>query len=242
MTTKPNWAQVGADLKTRLLKLEHPSVGIDTLPPESPATVSVEMDADSKLHWQFGVPTGPKGDKGDTGAVGPQGEKGEPGDTGPQGPKGEKGDTGPQGIQGEQGEKGDIGPQGIQGEKGETGAQGERGEKGDGLHVNGQYETYEAMIAAHPTGAKGDAWHIKSTSEVWAWDIDQMMWVNLGPLIGVKGDTGESANEILMEPDPEQYFLQVYGETTGDIVGELVVNEQVLEEDPADLFDEALNS
>lgn len=215
MTTKPNWAQVGADLKTRLLKLEHPSVGIDTLPPESPATVSVEMDADSKLHWQFGVPTGPKGDKGDTGAVGPQGEKGETGDTGPQGPQGDKGD---------QGEKGD------------------RGEKGDGLHVNGQYETYESMIAAHPTGAQGDAWHIKSTSEVWAWDIDQMTWVNLGPLIGVKGDTGPSANEVLMDPDPEQYFLQIYGETSGDIVGELVVNEPLLEEDPVDTFDEALNS
>ena len=215
MTTKPNWAQVGADLKTRLLKLEHPSVGIDTLPPESPATVSVEMDADSKLHWQFGVPTGPKGDKGDPGAVGPQGEKGDTGDTGPQGPQGDKGD---------QGEKGD------------------RGEKGDGLHVNGQYETYESMIAAHPTGAQGDAWHIKSTSEVWAWDIDQMTWVNLGPLIGVKGDTGPSANEVLMDPDPEQYFLQIYGETSGDIVGELVVNEPLLEEDPVDTFDEALNS
>ena len=215
MTTKPNWAQVGADLKTRLLKLEHPSVGIDTLPPESRATVSVEMDADSKLHWQFGVPTGPNGDKGDTGAVGPQGEKGETGDTGPQGPQGDKGD---------QGEKGD------------------RGEKGDGLHVNGQYETYESMIAAHPTGAQGDAWHIKSTSEVWAWDIDQMTWVNLGPLIGVKGDTGPSANEVLMDPDPEQYFLQIYGETSGDIVGELVVNEPLLEEDPVDTFDEALNS
>ena len=215
MTTKPNCAQVGADLKTRLLKLEHPSVGIDTLPPESPATVSVEMDADSKLHWQFGVPTGPKGDKGDTGAVGPQGEKGDTGDTGPQGPQGDKGD---------QGEKGD------------------RGEKGDGLHVNGQYETYESMIAAHPTGAQGDAWHIKSTSEVWAWDIDQMTWVNLGPLIGVKGDTGPSANEVLMDPDPEQYFLQIYGETSGDLVGELVVNEPLLEEDPVDTFDEALNS
>ena len=215
MTTKPNWAQVGADLKTRLLKLEHTSVGIDTLPPESPATVSVEMDAESKLHWQFGVPTGPKGDKGDTGDVGPQGEKGETGDTGPQGPQGDRGD---------QGEKGD------------------RGEKGDGLHVNGQYETYESMIAAHPTGAQGDAWHIKSTSEVWAWDIDQMTWVNLGPLIGVKGDTGPSANEVLMDPDPEQYFLQIYGETSGDIVGELVVNEPLLEEDPVDTFDEALNS
>lgn len=215
MTTKPNWAQVGADLKTRLLKLEHPSVGIDTLPPESPATVSVEMDADSKLHWQFGVPTGPKGDKGD---------------------------IGPQGIRGEKGDTGDTGPQGPQGDKGDHGEKGDRGEKGDGLHVNGQYETYESMIAAHPTGAQGDAWHIKSTSEVWAWDIDQMTWVNLGPLIGVKGDTGPSANEVLMDPDPEQYFLQIYGETSGDIVGELVVNEPLLEEDPVDTFDEALNS
>lgn len=217
MTTKPlpNWKGVGSDMKTRLLKLEHPSVEAETIDESLPASVSVALDEDLKLKWSFGIPKGAKGDKGD---------------------------IGPQGIQGEKGETGETGPQGIQGEKGDTGAQGERGEKGDGLHVNGQYETYEAMIAAHPTGAQGDAWHIKSTSEVWAWDIDKMMWVNLGPLIGVKGDTGESANEILMEPDPEQYFLQIYGETTGDIVGELVVNEQVLEEDPADLFDEALNS
>jgi hypothetical protein len=38
--------------------------------------------------------TGPKGDKGDTGAQGPQGEQGEKGDTGAQGPQGEKGENG----------------------------------------------------------------------------------------------------------------------------------------------------
>ncbi len=65
--------------------------------------------------FDFVIPKGDKGEKGDTGPQGPQGEKG---DTGPQGPQGEKGDTGPQGPQGE---KGDTGPQGPQGEKGDTG-------------------------------------------------------------------------------------------------------------------------
>ena len=48
----------------------------------------------------------------------PRGETGPKGDTGERGPIGE---TGPQGLQGERGETGPAGPQGIPGEKGETG-------------------------------------------------------------------------------------------------------------------------
>ena len=87
----------------------------------------------SEAIFDFVIPKGDKGPKGEKGDTGPQGEKGdtgpqgEKGDTGPQGPQGEKGDTGPQGPQGE---KGDTGPQGPQGEKGDTGPQGPRGLQG----------------------------------------------------------------------------------------------------------------
>lgn len=49
---------------------------------------------------------GPKGEKGDTGAVGPQGEKGETGATGPQGIRGATGATGATGPQGAAGTDG----------------------------------------------------------------------------------------------------------------------------------------
>lgn len=78
--------------------------------------------------------TGPKGDKGDTGAQGIQGPKGDKGDTGPkgiQGEKGEKGDPGPQGIQGPKGEPGTTGPQGPQGIPGTDGRDGIDGKDGD---------------------------------------------------------------------------------------------------------------
>lgn len=47
--------------------------------------------------------TGPKGDKGDTGAQGIQGPKGDKGDTGPQGLRGEPGPQGPRGAPGADG-------------------------------------------------------------------------------------------------------------------------------------------
>lgn len=52
---------------------------------------------------------GPKGDKGDTGAVGPAGPKGDTGEAGAPGAKGDKGEpgeTGPKGDQGVPGTKG----------------------------------------------------------------------------------------------------------------------------------------
>lgn len=80
-------------------------------------------------------PTGPKGDKGDTG---PTGLKGDKGDTGPMGLPGEMGKIGPTGPKGETGEKG---------EKGDTGLKGDTGEKGD-IGPTGP---------TGPTGPKGSA-------------------------------------------------------------------------------------
>lgn len=77
--------------------------------------------------FNFVIPQGAKGEKGDTGVQGPAGE------TGPQGPKGDTGATGPEGprgIQGPQGEQGIQGPAGPKGDKGDTGAQGPQGEQG----------------------------------------------------------------------------------------------------------------
>ena len=89
-----------------------------------------------------------QGQVGPQGPIGPAGPKGDKGDVGPQGPKGDKGDVGPQG------------PQGIQG------PQGVKGDTGSGFHILGDYDSYEELVAAHPTGKAGDAWQVgKPTSD-----------------------------------------------------------------------------
>lgn len=86
--------------------------------------------------FNFVIPQGAKGEKGDTGVqgpageTGPQGPKGDTGATGPEGPQGIQGPQGEQGIQGPAGPKGDTGDQGPQGIQGEQGIQGPEGPQG----------------------------------------------------------------------------------------------------------------
>lgn len=128
----------------RDVSVESFDVGVHTVPPGSPATVSYENQ-----HFEFGIPqglTGPAGSAGERGEPGPmgpagtQGVPGERGKIGPVGPRGERGpvgETGATGATGPQGPKGDTGAMGPQGPKGATGAtgatgpQGPRGPKGE---------------------------------------------------------------------------------------------------------------
>ncbi len=110
----------------------------------SPETFAMVTDrVDHGIHYfDFQIPQGKPGEKGEQGdpgpqgAAGPAGEKGEPGVQGIQGPPGEKGeqgqkgDTGERGPQGEPGPQGERGPQGEQGPQGVAGPQGERGPAG----------------------------------------------------------------------------------------------------------------
>ena len=129
------------------------------------------------------------------GETGPQGVQGP---TGPQGPKGVQGATGPQGAQGiqgpkgPQGETGPAGPTGATGPTGPQGPKGENGEDGTSFTVKGIYATLEALQAAHPAGAEGDAWAVGTAAAnvVYVWDVDAAAWENLGSLQGPQGPTG----------------------------------------------------
>ena len=88
-------------------------------------------------------------------------------------------------------------------------------------------------------GNSGDAYFATDTSEVYVWDVNKKKWVNIGALKGNKGDPGQSANEILMSPDPVAYFDQIYGET--DIItGNLIVDISGTEPDATEIFNAAL--
>ena len=84
--------------------------------------------------FNFTIPRGEQGPKGDPGAQGPAGSKGDPGEQGPKGDPGAQGPQGPKGdpgAQGPAGPKGDPGAQGPKGDPGDPGAQGPKGDPGD---------------------------------------------------------------------------------------------------------------
>lgn len=160
---------------------------------------------------------GPQGEKGEQGLTGPQGEKGEKGEKGDtgsagaqgvqgvQGPQGEKGETGPQGPQGPQGPKGDTGAQGPQGATGPQGPQGVKGDTGAGLTLMGEYASYDALVAAHPTGKGGDAYLIGG--DVWYWAEEVGSWANAGKLQGPQGPQGvpgEKGEQGIQGPKGDQ--------------------------------------
>ena len=102
------------------------------------------------------------------------------------GPKGDKGDTGEKGDTGDTGDKGDTGAKGDTGDKGESGTTGQKGETG-----KGSYNTYEELIAAHPTGNDGDSYLVNGSLYVWL----NNTWDNVGNIKGEKGDTGATGDK-----------------------------------------------
>lgn len=176
-------------------------------------------------------PVGPKGDTGPMGPVGPQGAqgvqgpKGDVGDKGEPGPKGDAGEQGPIGPQGLKGDKGDVGPkgaafkysdftaeqlaslkgpQGVQGPIGPTGPQGPQGVKGDtgaGLTLMGEYNSFDELIIAHPTGKGGDAYLIQG--EIWYWAEENNTWMNAGALQGPAGPQGVQGIQGIQGPQGE---------------------------------------
>ena len=122
----------------------------------------------------------------------------------------------------------------------EVNIKGEKGDPGTSLIINGQVANYAELIYLHPEGIKGDVYQFKDTGHVWGWDTEKNQWVDFGELKGNKGDPGQSVNEFLMNPDPELYFLSIYGETSGDIIGDLTVLEDPFDPDPTEVLETIL--
>ena len=132
-----------------------------------------------------------KGETGATGPAGPKGDTGDKGDTGEKGSKGDKGETGATGEKGEQGLKGDTGDTGATGDTGPAGATGDTGATGIGTTIKGSYNTYQELIAEHPTGNDGDSYLVNGSLYVWL----NNTWDNVGNIKGEKGDTGATGDK-----------------------------------------------
>lgn len=72
---------------------------------------------------------------------------------------------------------------------------GDQGDPGTGLTLLDTYATYEELIAAHPTGQRGQAYFVGDSTEgvVYLWSATESAWVNVGELKGQKGDQGDAA-------------------------------------------------
>ena len=82
---------------------------------------------------------------------------------------------------------GPQGPQGIEGPQGIAGQDGQNGKDGTGVNILGSFDTYDDLIAAHPTGNIGDSYLINGDLYVW----DGTEWVNVGNIEGPQGPQGE---------------------------------------------------
>lgn len=145
---------------------------------ESTTAANVEVTtADGKATFNFTIPkgnTGAKGEIGPTGPIGPTGATGEVGPTGtagiqgPQGiqgvagPVGPTGATGSVGPTGKTGNTGLVGPTGPIGPTGKTGSVGPTGAQGD-LGPTGSIGPIGKAGAVGPTGAVGEPFAIYKT-------------------------------------------------------------------------------
>ena len=144
---------------------------------------------------------GIQGNTGPQGNIGPQGIQGIRGNVGEQGPRGFTGNVGPQGAQGIQGIQGNTGPtgaQGIQGNIGATGQQGIQGIKGDrgdqGISVTLQGNV--ATPAELPSiGNAGDGYIVNTTGNLWFWNSTLSSWGDIGPIVGPRGDKGDTGEQ-----------------------------------------------
>lgn len=155
------------------------------------------LPGDKRGDW---VSLGPiKPVKGDDGAQGPTGPQGNTG------PKGDKGDRGDQGLTGPVGPQGFVGPQGnagAQGIQGPAGRDGRDGLNGNSVVIQGTIPA-GAWTTVKPSGVIGQMWIVagditdfpegsstKTLKQGHAVTWDGGKWIDLGTLLGPRGDQG----------------------------------------------------
>ena len=77
---------------------------------------------------------------------------------------------------------------------GAKGQDGQKGKDGTSVTILGSYDTYEALIAAHPTGEVGDSYIV--AGELYVWNTEQSEWVNVGKIKGDDGTNGIGVSSI----------------------------------------------
>lgn len=129
-------------------------------------------------------------------------------------------------------------PVNIKGPKGDKGDQGERG-----WSYNPNYIGNTADRSKYDAEKKGASFLDIDTGLLYFKKSDKHGdWSEGYEFKGPTGPQGPSANEILMDPDPVAYFDEIYGISSGDIIGSIVVSPSPVKPDPTDTFEESLTN
>lgn len=78
--------------------------------------------------------------------------------------------------------------------RGFDGEDGTDGKDGTSVNILGTYESEAELIAAHPTGAVGDAYIVGG--DLFVWTAEQSAWVNVGRIQGDQGEAGKGVDRI----------------------------------------------
>lgn len=87
------------------------------------------------------------------------------------------------------GNNGTDGKDGINGKDGVDGKDGTNGKDGTSVTILGSYDTYDDLVAAHPTGTTGDSYIVDGDLYVWSAETNQ--WKNVGTIQGPAGTDGK---------------------------------------------------
>nr|DAP87536.1 MAG TPA: collagen I alpha 1 [Caudoviricetes sp.] len=176
--------------------------------------------------------------------IGQKGDKGDKGDTGEAGAKGDRGYTGAQGPRGATGLQGEKGEQGIRGLKGDKGEKGDKGDKGDvGASFVASASDLRSARSQYADQPKGFSFLAIDEGKLY-WKLsDEDEW-STGFEFGQgekgdkgdKGDAGKDANDIIIDPDPEEYFMSIYGSTEGNVLTTVIADVKALNPDPLDTY------
>ena len=79
------------------------------------------------------------------------------------------------------------------------------GKDGTSVNIRGNYDTFDALKSAHPTGNIGDAYLING--DLYVWSSDDLSWVDVGNIQGPEGKPGESAKSIILSADTQVFKI-----------------------------------
>lgn len=81
-----------------------------------------------------------------------------------------------------------------------------KGTDGTSVTILGSYDSYDALVAEHPTGTMGDSYLV--AEDLYIWSENNADWINVGNIRGPAGEQGVQGNDGLTPVRGEDYWTE----------------------------------
>jgi hypothetical protein len=129
----------------------------------------------------------------------------------------------------------------LKGDKGEKGDKGDKGDVGASFVASvSDLRSARSQYADQPKGFsflaidEGKLYWKLSYEDEWSTGFEFGQGEKGDK--GDKGDAGKDANDIIIDPDPEEYFMSIYGSTEGNVLTTVIADVKALNPDPLDTY------